>query len=92
MTLTLLLTPWLQEIAVTEKEDDQTSATEEVKELKEKSEELKAQISSVDDQLARVNVQTNLLAKYSGGLLDAGRDADTLDLLDIKTIGKTWAL
>lgn len=77
----------LQEIAVTTEEDDQTNATEEVKELKQKSEELRVQISSLVDQLTRVSAQENLLTKYSGGLLDAGGEASTSDLLDVKTIG-----
>lgn len=72
---------------MTKEEDDQTNATEEVKELKQKSEELSIQISSLADQLARVSAQTNLLTKYSSGLLEAGKEASTSDLLDIKTIG-----
>ena len=83
-----MLTVLLQEISVTNEEDDQTNATEEVKELKQQSEELRVQISSMVDQLARVSMQINLLIKYSGGLLNAGGEANTSDLLDIKTIGK----
>lgn len=76
-----------QEIAVTQ-EDDQANASEEVKELKQKAASLRSEIASLDNQLSRLSVQNNLLTKYSDGLFSAGKEANTADLLDIKTIGK----
>ena len=77
-----------QEIAVTEEVHDETNASEEVKELKQKVSDLQNEISSLNDSQERISAQSNLLTKYSDGLLSAGRQANTADLLDVKTIGK----
>lgn len=77
-----------QEIAVTEEVNDETNASEEVKELKQKVSDLQSEISLLSDSQERVSAQTNLLTKYSDGLLSAGKHANTADLLDVKTIGK----
>ncbi len=68
--------------------DDQTNASDEVKELKEKVTDLKSKVGSLNDQLARISAQSDLLSKYSNGLFSAGGQANTADLLDVKTIGE----
>lgn len=77
-----------QEIAVTEEAHDESNASEEVKELKQKVEDLKREIGSFKDSRDRLSVQTNLLNQYSDGLFSAGKEANTADLLDVKTVGK----
>ena len=72
---------------MTEEEADNTSASEEVKELKQKVASLKTEIKLLKDRQDRVSAQTNLLTTYSDGLFSAGKDTNTADLLDVKTIG-----
>ena len=79
---------FFQEISVTQEEDKQANASTEVAELKEKAEELKNALATLEQQIARVGSQKNLLTQYSDGLFSAGKDANTSDLLDSRTMGK----
>ena len=72
---------------MTEEADTEANASEEVKELKQKVAELQREISLLKDRQERVSAQTNLLTNYSDGLFAAGKNANTADLLDDKTIG-----
>lgn len=55
--------------------------------MKQKVADLESEITSLKDSLDRMTIQSNLLTKYSDGLFSAGKDANTADLLDDKTIG-----
>lgn len=46
------------------------------------------EIGSLEAEWSRLNVQKDLLAKYSDGLFSAGSKAHTSDLLDNATIGE----
>ena len=77
----------LQEIAITPEEDTKENTSTEVAQLKEKREELQSSIKAVQQQLERLQSQSNLLTQYSSGLFTAGKDTTTSDLLDHTTIG-----
>ena len=74
---------------MTKEDEDKTAVKEEIQELEMKAKRLKESIIDCEKKKARVTTQENLLEKYSKGLLDAGQKANTSDLLDIRTIGKT---
>ena len=78
----------MQEIAITPEEDTKENASAEVAQLKEKCEELRNSITTIEQQLERLQSQNTLLEQYSSGLFSAGRDATTSDLLDQATIGR----
>ena len=73
---------------MTQEVDDETNASEEVKELKQKVSDMEREVVSLNSQLERLKVQEKLLTDYSNGLISAGTEASTADLLDVKTIGK----
>lgn len=73
---------------MTQEVDDQENASEEVKELRKKVADIETKIGSMDNQLARLSAQSKLLTTYSNGLIKAGKDANTSDLLEVKTIGR----
>ena len=77
---------------MTQEAADETTASEEVKELKQKVSDLEKEMSSLDSQLERLKIQEKLLTDYSRGLFAAGKEASTADLLDEKTIGKKLAV
>ncbi len=78
----------MQEIAVTQEEDTQATASAEVAELEEGITNLKEKREVLTKQIARTHSRKDLLEKYSNGLLSAGGQTKTEDLLDPKTIGK----
>ena len=73
---------------MTQEAADETNASEEVKELKQKISDFEKELSSLENQLERLKVQEKLLTDYSRGLFSAGKEASTADLLDDKTIGR----
>lgn len=77
----------LQEIAVSQEEDDKETASAEVNDLKEKIKDIKCDILEVQQKSTRVEAQKTLMSNYSEKLLAAGKETTTSDLLDQKTIG-----
>ncbi len=72
---------------MTQEDEDKAAVSEEVAELKAAIKTLTEKIRDSDKKRVRVTSQTELLEKYSKGLLEAGEEANTSELLDVKTIG-----
>ena len=82
----------MQEIAVTEEEDTQATASAEVAELEQRIADTNTTREVLVQKMSRLKSQKELLNKYSSGLFAAGGQAKTADLLDPQTIGTSVSI
>lgn len=75
-----------QEVAVTEEEDTQASASAEVVVLEERIAELGRSLEGMGRRVTRLEGQKDMLEKYSNGMFAAGEKSDGADLVSQKTV------
>ena len=80
--------PLSQEVAVTEEEDTQASASAEVVALEERIAELGRSLEGLGRRVTRLEGQKEMLEKYSNGMFAAGEKSESADLVNQKTVGE----
>lgn len=80
--------PLSQEVTVTQEEDRQATASEEVADLEQRLADLVSKQKVLDQRITRISGQKSLLNDFSTNLISAGRETKTANLMESKTVGE----